>query len=113
MCRINDNHEDWSYSLNTNLQEFIQMPAASLTDSTVSDLKSVINEKYLEIPGLNGDIQLIGQLIGLVDVMSVMEAQNRSLDEFAKIFFLSVKMFKFINEQKIPSPLKPVCLSSM
>jgi hypothetical protein len=42
-----------------------------------------------------------------------MESQSRSLDEFGKVFFLNVKMFKFANDQKIPSSLKPVCLTSM
>ena len=113
LTNLYNQSESMSFTLNMTLQEFINPGGSVLSESMVLGLKSIINEKCLELPGFNGEVQLIGQLIGIVDIVSVMDAQIRSLDEFAKVFVLDVKMFKYANEQKIPASLKPSCLSSM
>ena len=67
----------------------------------------------MDLPGIDGDITTISQLIGIIDCVGITESQYRSFDEFAKVFFLNVKMFKFANEQKIPAAMKPMSLSTM
>ena len=105
--------EDVHYTLNLELEDFLTICHSTFNEEQSLRLKEKINEKCLELPGIDGDIMIISQLIGIVDSVSIIENQSRSLDEYAAVFFLNVKMFKYANEQKIPSSLKPMCLTSM
>ena len=102
-----------NYTLNLEIEDFLNPQQSSFSEENSMNLKKKINEKCMELPGLDGDIMTISQLIGLVDSIALLESQNRSLDEYAKVFLLNVKMFKYANEQKVPSSLKPMCLTSM
>jgi RAVE protein 1 C terminal len=113
LARLLDPTESINYTLNMSLEDFLNISSAVFNDEMSSKLKDKINERYMEFPGIEGDIMAISQLIGVVDSINVIEAQSRAFDEFAKVFFLNVKMFKYVNEQKIPASMKPVGLTSM
>lgn len=106
--------EELNYTLDLDFNDFVDDKGLeTFTEQTASELKNKINEKCMVIPGLEGDIMLISQLIGVIDFLGILDSQSRSLDEFAKLFFLNVKMFKFAHEQKVPQNMKTTCLSSM
>ena len=113
LTRLLECIENVNYTLNLGLEDFLSNSQVIFTEEQSLTLKNKINEKCLELPGIGGDIMTISQLIGIVDCITVIENQSRSLDDYAKVFFLNVKMFKYANEQKIPSSLKPMCLTSM
>ena len=113
LSRMNQCIDSINYTLNLEIEDFINTEQSSFSEENSITLKKKINEKCMELPGLDGDIMIISQLIGIVDSIAILESQNRSLDEYAKVFLLNVKMFKYANEQKVPSSLKPLCLTSM
>lgn len=113
LSRMEQCMEDINYTLNLDIEDFLKTEQNGFNEETAVALKRKINEKCMELPGLDGDIMVISQLIGLIDSVVLMETQNRSLDEYAKVFVLNVKMFRYANEQKVPLSLKPRCLASM
>ena len=111
--RLESSIDNLNYTLNLELEDFIKHNSVGFTEDKTVSLKKIINEKYMDLPGIDGDITTISQLIGIIDCVGITESQYRSFDEFAKVFFLNVKMFKFANEQKIPAAMKPMSLSTM
>lgn len=90
-----------------------QEPELMISTSDLNRLKEKLQDLNIILPGLSEDLMLRRQLLSLIDIYNSLSSQSRSMDDFGKIFYLHVRMFRFYIEARIPTSLRPSCLSTM
>jgi hypothetical protein len=76
---------------------------SSLTLSQVQQLKAALSDLSQELPGVSENLVWLRQLLVVIDAYYTLTQQTRSMDEFASLFYLYVKLHKFAIDAKQPT----------
>lgn len=95
---------DWLFASSFNpppLEPEVKM--STLTASQVKFLKESLGDLSHELPGVSENLQWLRQLILVIDSYYNLTQQTRSMDDFAGLYYLYVRLHKFSLENKLPA----------
>jgi len=95
---------DWLFggSSSSSVPKVAETMPSLLTSSQLRQLKEQLGGLSHELPGVSENLMWLRQLMVVIDTYYSIQQQARSLDEFASIFYLYVKLHKFAIENRQP-----------
>ena len=83
----------------------------TFSQQTAASLKQKIQNS--ELPGVSQNAHLLRELLAVIETFGQIEEQQRAIDEFSKVFYLNLKIFRFCSELKQPGVVRPSSLTTM